>query len=208
MAALKSAVGCGDGAGAFGDGAGEYRVAALESAIGCGDGAGECGDGAGERMVVLKSAIGCLRDELFTVFTFLGADDLLKASHVCCEWRDYADDRALWLRHCACLWEGKSYVPQQFLQVTGSRALPRKKAYFQSRRDACRSGLRVDELCQFTWERIRNDATQRRNENVDLDEHTQNKDPSRILVICSYVYKLVSMVSMFHDSRALLGYEG
>ena len=40
----------------------------------------------------------------------------------------------------------------------------------------------MDELCQFTWERIRNDA-----ENIDLEDHNQNKDPSRILGdICTF----------------------
>ena len=52
--------------------------------------------------------------------------------------------------------------------------MPRKAAYFLSIRDSRRPELRGDELCAFTWERLRNDA------NVDLD-YMERADPSEVL---------------------------
>ena len=123
----------------------------------------------------------CLSDELFMVFTFLPACDLMAASHTCREWQGFADDPALWGKLCACLWSGKAYVPRAYIQEGGDAAMPRKQAYFLSARDAFRSDLRVEELCSFTWERIRNDA------DIDLHNHTNVADPSLILGdVCAF----------------------
>ena len=112
--------------------------------------------------------------ELWSIFSCVEeATDLLRCSHVCSEWRAQADDPAFWKRMCAKLWTEKAYVPAKFIATQGEDALPRKVAYFASIVDSHRSELRTEELCSFTWERLRNDA------DVDLD-YTERADPSDV----------------------------
>ncbi len=126
-------------------------------------------------MAIAGAAIGILSDlELWSIFNCVEeAVDLLRCSHVSSEWRAQADDPAFWRRMCAKLWTGKAYVPRVFIVEQGDGALPRKTAYFKSIVDGIRSELRAEELCAFTWERLRNDAA------VDLD-YTERADPSDV----------------------------
>ena len=112
--------------------------------------------------------------ELWSIFSCVEeATDLLRCSHVNKEWRAQADDPTFWKRMCAKLWTGKAYVPRAFIVEEGASALPRKQAYFASIAGSDRSELRTDELCSFTWERLRNDAP------VDLS-YTERADPSDV----------------------------
>lgn len=115
--------------------------------------------------------------ELWHIFSLIpDAADLLSCSHVSCEWREQADDPQFWGKMVAQLWTGKAYVPRAFIieaDADGLTALSRKASYFASIRDAERSELRADELCAFTWERLRNDA------DVDLD-YLDRADPSDV----------------------------
>jgi hypothetical protein len=112
--------------------------------------------------------------ELWSIFSCVEeATDLLRCSHVNTEWRAQADDPTFWQRMCAKLWRGKAYVPRRFIVEQGPDSLSRKAAYFASIADSHRSELQTEELCSFTWERLRNDA------DVDLN-YTERADPSDV----------------------------
>jgi hypothetical protein len=127
-------------------------------------------------------------DELFHVLTFLGARELLAASHCCASWRALADDPTLWRRQCAELWRDKAYVPVRFQEaaaessvVSAVTPLERKQAYWHSLRDARRTQLRVEELCAFTWERVATDVE------GELPGHTERADPAHVLGdVCTF----------------------
>ena len=146
---------------------------------------------------VAEAHISILSDlELWHICSMVDeAADLLRCPHVSAEWRAQANDPCFWRKMCAKLWTGKAYVPREFIVEADAgelNALPRKAAYFASIRDSRRSELRTEELCAFTWERLRNDA------DVDLD-YMERADPSDVKGdVCHF------RPSLRHPNRGLM----
>lgn len=86
-------------------------------------------------------------DILTKIFSFLTEDELLVVSLVCRAWRTAARHDRVWLPLCHALWATKKFVPKDVLYS----GRPAWRQFYESRLDARRERLTVEELCTFRW---------------------------------------------------------